>query len=342
MSIRDARSLPSHIQAKLRERAVELFLAKVKQVTIASKLGVTTQAVGRWIKAYKTGGKMALKPKSKGRPKGVLLRPWQSAQVVKDIRNYCPDDLGLPFFLWTREGVSVLIKRKFNITLSKWTVGRYLKNWGFSCQKPVRRAIEQNPLAIQTWLTSTYPAIQRKANKEKAEILWGDEMGLRSDHHTGKSYGIVGKTPVLKRTGKRFGCNMISAISNQGTLRFMVFRGSFNIDLFLSFLRRLVRQHKRKVFLIVDRHPVHKSKKVEKWLKEHVSQVEIFFLPGYCPELNPDELLNQDVKSQALSKKRPASQDEMLKCVISHLRMRQKQPDVVKSFVEKIHASYVA
>lgn len=342
MTIQDARSLPSHVQRKLRERALELFLKGTAQVKIAATLGVTRQAVGNWVKAYKLAGKGALKGKQQGRPKGVSLKPWQAAQVVKIIRNYCPDEVELPFYLWTRDAVSMLIKRRYNLTLSKWTVGRYLRNWGFSPQKPMRRSIEQNPLSIKNWLTVTYPSIQRRAKREKAEILWGDEMGLRSDHQTGKTYGIRGKTPVVRRTGKRFGCNMISAISNQGTLRFMVFRESFKVDVFITFLRRLTRNSAKKVFLIVDQHPVHKAKKVKKWLKEHEGKVQIFFLPGYCPELNPDELLNHDVKSQALSKRRPTSQDEMLECVISHLRMRQKQPEIVKRFVEKIHASYAA
>lgn len=342
MVTQDARSLPSHIQSKLRERAIKLFLEKIPQVKIAERLGVTRQAVGKWIKAYKIGGNESLKAKSKGRPKGTTLLPWQAAQIVKKIRNYCPDECGLPFFLWTRDAVSKLILSMLNISLSKWTVGRYLKNWGFSSQKPIRRAVEQDPKAIENWLKSTYPSIQRKAKRQGAEILWGDEMGLRSDHQTGKTYGIIGKTPVVKRTGKRFSCNMISAISNQGTLRFMVFRGSFKVDVFITFLRRLVRQRSRKLFLIVDQHPVHKSKKVKKWLTRYSDKMEIFYLPGYCPELNPDELLNQDVKSQALSKKRPRSQDEMLDCIVGHLRMRQKQPGVVKSFVEKIHTSYAA
>lgn len=342
MSTQDARSLPSQIQSKLRERAIELFLKKIPQVEIAERLGVTRQAVGNWVKAYKSNGRRALKPKPKGRPKGIKLKPWQSAQVVKMIRNYFPDDIGLPFSLWTRDAVSALIKKRFNLTLSKWTVGRYLKNWGFSSQKPIRRAIEQNPYSIEKWLKDTYPRIQRQAKREKAEILWGDEMGLRSDHQTGKTYGIRGQTPVVKRTGKRFGCNMISAISNQGTMRFMVFRESFKVDVFIKFLRRLIRERTKRVFLIIDQHPVHKSKKTNKWLKQYERQIKVFFLPGYCPELNPDEFLNHDVKSQALSKHRPESQDEMLKCIVNHLRMRQKQPEVVKRFVNKIYAPYAA
>lgn len=340
MNAQDARSLPSHVQMSIRKTAVELFLKGRTQLDIASILGVTRQAVGRWIKAYKTGGKAVLKAKQKGRPKGCSLKPWQAAQVAKSIRNYCPDELGLPFYLWTREAVATLINHLFNLTLSRWTVGRYLKRWGFSFQKPIRRAIEQNPESIQKWLTTIYPAIQSQAKRESAEILWGDEMGLRSDHQTGKTYGVRGTKTIVKRTGKRFGCNMISVISNQGTLRFMVFRESFKINIFLTFLRRLVRQQTKKIFLIVDQHPVHRSKKVCNWLKKHVKQIQVFFLPGYCPELNPDELLNQDVKGQALSKQRPTSQDEMLKCVINHLRMRQKQPAIIKRFVAKIYTSY--
>lgn len=340
MRTQDARSLPSHIQKAIRERAVKLFLDGTKQVDIAEKLGVTRQAVGKWVRAYKTGGGGALKTKKQGRPKGIALAPWQSAQIVKQIRNYCPDELGLPFFLWTREAVSLLIKSRFGIAFSKWTVGRYLKRWGFSSQKPCRRAIEQNPKAVEKWLTNRYPSIRRRANGEGAEILWGDEMGLRSDHTTGKTYGIRGKTPVLRRTGKRFSCNMISAISNKGTLRFMVFRDSFKVDVFIGFLRRLVRQMNRKVFLIVDQHPVHKARKVKAWLKRHEGAIELFYLPGYCPELNPDELLNQDVKSQALKSRRPTSQDELVDSVISHLRRRQKQPELVSKFVSKVHASY--
>lgn len=342
MATKDARSLPSHVQRSIREHSIKLFSKGATQISIAAKLGVTRQAVGKWVKAYKTGGEAAIKAKPQGRPKGGSLEPWQSAQVVKIIRNYYPNDLGMPFFLWTREAVSMLIFQKTGLTLSKWTVGRYLRKWGFSSQKPMRQAIEQNPNAIKNWLKYTYPAIKRQSRCEKGEILWADEMGLRSDHQTGKTYSIKGKTPVVKRTGKRFGCNMISAISNQGTLRFMVFRKSFTGDLFIGFLRRLGRQRTKKVFLIVDQHPVHKSKKVKDWLTKHESKVKLFFLPSYCPELNPDELLNNDTKSQAFSKRRPRSQDEMLNSVISHLRMRQKQPHIVMRFVKRIHTSYAS
>ena len=161
---------------------------------------------------------------------------------------YCPDELSMPFFLWTRDSISSLIHQKFNIKLSKWTVGRYLDKWGFSPQKPARRAIEQNPQAIEKWLKVEYPTIQKLSGKEKATIHWGDEMGLRSDHNVGRTYGKKGQTPIVKRTGNRFSCNMISSITNLGKLNFMVFHESFTQDIFLKFLKRLIRQWDRKVF----------------------------------------------------------------------------------------------
>ena len=247
----------------------------------------------------------------------------------------------MPFFLWTRESIGLLIKKKFNIKLSKWTVGRYLANWGFSPQKPARRAMEQNPKAIENWFKVEYPAIQKLAKKEKATISWGDEMGLRSDHNVGRTYGIKGETPVVKRTGNRFSCNMISVITNLGKLSFMVFHENFTEDVFLKFLKKLICKSPRKIFLIVDNHRSHKSKKVKSWLKENVEHIRLYYLPSYCPELNPDEFLNQDVKSH-LGKQRLQTKTEMIKMLNSHLKMRQKQPNIIQNFVKGCHPRYAA
>lgn len=265
---------------------------------------------------------------------------WQAATTVRLICCRCPDQLQLPFTLWTREAVQCLLAKRFKISVSIWTVGRYLKNWGFTPQKPVRQAYERNPKAVQTWLEREYPAIRRRAQREKAEIHWGDEMGLRSDHQAGTTYGRKGKTPVVPGTGKRFGCNMISAITNRGHLSFMVFKQRFTADVMIEFLRRLVRQSHRKVFLIVDGHPVHRSGKVKEWVEKHRSQIRLFFLPGYCPELNPDELLNQDVKTNALGRERPRNQPEMIRKVRSYLRSTQRQPHIVRSYFESEQVAY--
>ena len=157
-------------------------------------------------------------------------------------------------------------------------------------------------------------------------------MGLRSDHQTGCSYGVKGQTPVIRGTGKRFRCNMLSTITPRGQLTFMVFTGNFNWKVLLKFLRRLVRQAEAKIFLIMDRHPAHRKAEVQQWLANHAHQIQMFFLPPYSPELNPDEMLNQDVKSNALGRKRPATQQEMIVDLMAYLRRRQRQPEVVKRY----------
>ena len=342
MKIRDARSLPAVAQQDLRRKAAKAVLDGKKQVEVARILGITRQAVGKWVKAHREGGAKALRAKPKGRPKGGALFPRQAAQITKAIVDRCPEQLKLPFYLWTREAVAQLIERRFGIRLSIWTVGRYLARWGFTPQKPVRRAFEKSPEQVRHWLEQKYPAIRRQAKREGAEIYWGDEMGLRSDHAAGRSYGRRGQTPVIPGTGQRFGCNMISAITNRGRLNFMVFKKRFRVDVFLDFLKRLVRQTKRKAFLIVDGHPVHRSKKAKTWSKKQSHRIRLFFLPSYSPELNPDEMLNQDIKSNAVGRRRARNQDELVSNVRGYLRSRQRQPHMVKKYFEESHVQYAA
>ena len=259
MKIKDARSLPSAAQEDIRLKVLKAIQGGKKQVEAAELFGVTRQAVGRWVKKYREGGEKALRAKKKGRPKGRSLEPWQAAQIAKAVVDHYPEQLKLPFYLWTRDAVAELIEKRFGLRLSRWTVGRYLSRWGFRPQKPIRRAFEQDPEKVRYWLDTKYPEIQRKAIQHKAEIYWGDEMGLRSDHATGRSYGRKGQTPVIQGTGQRFKCNMISVITNRGKLYFMIFKESFSAQTFIDFLIRLVRQIAHPIFLIIDRHPVHRS-----------------------------------------------------------------------------------
>jgi transposase len=241
--------------------------------------------------------------------------------------------------------VGQLLERQFDLKVSVWTVGRYLRAWGLTPQKPLRRAYEQDPVAVARWLKEEYPALARRAQAEKALIHWGDEMGLRSDHQTGTSYGRKGQTPVIPGTGKRFRCNMISALTNRGQLSFMVFTRRFTAPVFLEFLGRLLRQpylRRRKCFLIVDGHPVHKSAAVRRWLEPRRERIELFYLPGYSPELNPDELVNQDVKSNALGRQRPEDQQQMMHLTRTYLRSTQRRPDIVRRYFEEEHVRYAA
>jgi len=233
-----------------------------------------------------------------------------------------------------------LIARRTGLHLSVWTVGRYLDHWGFTPQRPLRRAYEQNPAAVRRWLERDYPAIRERARRENAEIHWEDEMGVRSQDQRGRSYGRRGHTPAIPGTGKRFGCNLISTITNRGQMSFMVFQESFRSSVLLQFLRRLIRQTKRKVFLIWDRHPVHEAAAVDRWLRGHAARIEVFPLPTYSPELNPGEYLNQDVKSNAVRRRRPHDKPEMMLDLRTYLRSTQGHPEIVRSYFRHRSTKY--
>lgn len=342
MDATDARSLSADAQEDLRRRVVRAVKQGMSKAEAVRTFGVSKTAVFGWINAFRRGGERSLASRPRGRPKRSRLKAHQAATTVRILTDRCPDQLKLPFALWTREAVALLIERRWSLRLSVWTVGRYLKKWGFTPQKPLRRAYERNPQAVQAWLAEEYPAIVQKAKIQGAEIHWGDEMGLRSDHQTGTTYGRKGHTPVIPGTGQRFRCNMISTITNRGKLAFMVFTKRFTANVMIRFLRRLRRQARRKVFLVVDRHPVHRSGKVQRWLETHANDIELFFLPGYSPDLNPDELLNQDVKSNALGRQRPSNSAEMIDNLRSYLRSTQRQPQVVINYFQHESVSYAA
>lgn len=339
---RDARSLPATAQEDLRCRVMRALRGGLGISAAARTFRVSRQAIYGWKVLWKNGGPSAMKPRSRGRPRRIQLKPHQAATAVRLIVGRCPDQLRLPFMLWTRNAVRLLFERRFGIVMSIWTVGRYLAHWGLTPQKPLRRAFEQNPRAVAHWLRIEYPAIRAKARREGAEIHWGDEMGVRSDHQAGTSYGRMGITPVVPGTGLRFRCNMISTVTNRGKLSFMVFTARFTNKIFLVFLGRLLRHSGRKIFLIVDRHPVHRAKQIRAWLDLHRDQISLYYLPPYSPSLNPDEYLNQDVKSNAVGRKRPRNTEELLRNVRGYLRGTKNKPNKVKRYFEAKSVQYAA
>jgi len=338
----DTRRLSPDGQESVRRTVVAAVQGGMTQSEAARMFGVSRTSINTWLSKFAQGGVRALKSKPRGRPRTLRLVGWQAANVVRLIEGGCPDQLRLPFALWTRQAVRQLLSNRFGLEVSIWTVGRYLAHWGLTPQKPLRRAYEQNPAAVKRWLREEYPAIRRRAQREKAEIHWGDEMGMRSDHSAGRSYGRRGRTPVIRGTGRRFGCNMISTVTNRGRLAFMVFKERFTAPVGIRFLRRLVRHSRRKVFLIVDRHPVHRSAAVRRWVESHSADIRLFFLPEYSPELNPDEYLNNDVKTNAVGRQRPENQVEMIEQVRSYLRQTQGRPALVRNYFRHQDVAYAA
>jgi transposase len=275
---KDNRTLSPEQQEVIRIKAVEAVLAGMPQAEAARIFGVSQWSVCQWMKKARKKGASALEARKRGGQKQPLLTPLQSTAILRLIQDKHPEQLKLPFVLWTREGVQQLIEQKYSIRLAIRTIGDYLDRWEMTPQKPVARAYEQNPEAVKTWLEEEYPKIKQKAIQEDGVIFWEDEMGLRSEHQSGTSYAPKGQTPVVKKTGKRFKCNMIFVLSNTGRLHFSLFQGSFVNIRFIAFLKRLIQQNNgRKVFLILDGHPVHRAKAVQKWLegKENVFHARI-------------------------------------------------------------------
>jgi transposase len=341
----DTRSLSGEAQAALRNRAVQAVLDGMTQAEAARVFRVHPNAVNRWIRRYREGGFPGLAEQRRGRRPGdqAALTEYQQQEVIALVRDSTPDQLGLAGFLWTRDAVAELLAQRYGLWLAPTTVGGYLRGWGFSPQPPQHRALEQNPVAVARWLAEAFPAIRAQARQEGGVVLWLDEMGVRSDAAAGRSWAPVGRTPVIKRTGKRFRVNMISAISNQGLLRFRLFTGSFTGAVFIDFLRRLLCDcGGRKLHLIVDGHPVHRAKLVSAWVGRHAERIELHLLPGYSPELNPVELLNHDVKANAAGRRRPRSAGELRQELHGYLRRRQRQPAILVRFFDHPTTRYAA
>ena len=311
---------------------------------IGTLLEVHYNTVGRWVCTSEFEGKGALRSAKGGRKKGGSrnLTPRQEKEIQKLITDKTPDQLKMPFALWTRRAVCELVEERFAVRLPERTCGEYLKRWDFTAQCPSRRNYEQNPEAVQRWIEQEYPGIAARAKQEGAEIHWGDETGVRNDCQHGRGFAPVGRTPLVRNSSKRFSVNMISSITNQGKVRWMVYRDSFNAAVFSKFLNRVIKGTSRKIILIVDNLRVHHCKPVKEWVGRHADKIKLEFLPSFSPEHNPDEYLNCDLKAALGKKPSPRSQADLETNLKGRMRMLSKSPKRTASYFEANHISYAA
>jgi len=332
----DGRSESNDVLDALRLRAVHARELGYAVVDIAAILGVREGTVSRWCSRSDQGGQEALPGDRTGRPTGSgrLLTGEQEQRIQEAIETKGPQELGITSALWTRQAVGELIQKRTGLRLPIRTVGEYLKRRGFTPQKPVRKAYKQDPEAVAEWLEKEYPQIERRATREDGEIHWGDETGVRSTCQHSRGYARPGETPELIVPGNRFIVNLISTVTDQGKVRWMIYTGKMNAALFIVFLTRLIAGATKKVFLIVDHLSVHEAAVVDEWLADQADRIEVFYLPKYAPERNPDEYLNGDVEANIKTDGLPKDREQLRGKLHRFMQRLAKLPARVASYFE--------
>jgi transposase len=345
MEKEDARKQTREVLHERRKQVIRLHRKGMPVMQIVEHSGLSWYAVNAAVKRYAAGGASALKPAVRGKKQGGgrVLSEAQEAAVRQIICDKRPEQMKMGFALWNRAAVMQLIERECGIKLSVRGVGNYLKRWGFTPQKPIKKAYEQRPEAVQNWLNEEYPAIEKRAKAEGAEVHWGDETAVVNTDVRGRSYAPAGKTPVTFAVGgTRQKLSMIATVTNQGKTRWMIIDEAFNSDKLIEFLEALVKDAAKKVFLILDNLRVHHSKPVKAWVEERKDKIELFYLPSYSPELNPEERLNADLK-HALYTKVPVRTKAKLKAATTeHMQILEKSPERVKKFFQDARVKYAA
>jgi transposase len=348
MEMIDMRKLTPEARQERRRQVIKLRRAGWTYEAIAANLGLSRTGVFDICKRFDAGGAKALLDRPTGRPVGVLraLSKDQEHDIRRLVIDRTPDQLKMDFALWTRQAVLRLIEQRCGVRLTPQGVGLYLRRWGFTPQKPIRRAYEQQPAAVKRWLDEQYPAIEHRARLEGAEIHWADETGLRSDDVRGRSYAPMGQTPEIKVNQRREGLSLISSVTNRGKVRFKVFEGAMHAAILIDFMKRLVQEVRKgnsgKVFLVLDNLKVHHARAVQAWLQQNKEDIEVFYLPSYSPELNPDEMLNANLKAAVTAKAPNRRKGQLKQAAIGHLRHLQKSPAKVRQFFLKESVKYAA
>ncbi|MFI1419138.1 IS630 family transposase [Streptomyces sp. NPDC020731] len=338
----DARHLSPSAQEALRLRAVAASMAGRDREDVAAVFGVSLKAVDGWRAKWPAGGREALVMRPRGKPVGVhqVLGEADQAAVRQAVLDHRPCDLELSGQLWTRRLVGDLVAKLYRVRLTEPGVGKYLKRWGLSFQRPDKRTVEQHPEAVARRQQEAWPKIHAKAKKDGGGILFADQVGIRSGQVTGRTWGEKGKTPVVRRSGKRFPVNAVSAISTKGRTHFMVFTEGFTAEVMCRFLQRIAGHFGHKVHLVVDGHSAHRSRKVRDWLAAHSDDVELHFLPPYSPELNPDEPVNADLKHNLPKQHRAHDQAELASEARRFFHRRRRQPHIIRGCFGGPHVRY--
>lgn len=336
----DGRFLPHTSLETIRRLAWKRVQAGEKPSDVVKSFGFARTTIYRWLRAALAGGEDALaERRATGRPS--LLTDKQKARVRVWISGKDPRQYGFDFGLWTRSIIADLIEKKLGIGMSVTAVGRLLAELDITPQKPLRRAYERDPEAIARWQREEFPAIRARAKQRGAKIFFLDEAGIRSDVPLGRTWAPRGETPVVPTSGQRQSVNAISAVNAAGEFWYEVYTERLNARYFLTLLKSFMRRRRSPVFLVLDRHPAHIARLVANYVQEQEGFRELHFLPGYAPDLNPDEFVWNHVKSHGTSK-RPLYKNESLRNRLKRdLEAIKATPALVRSFFAAASVAYV-
>ena len=340
MEKKDGRALPHAVREEIRKRAVSRVLDGESPEVVIESLGFHRSRIYDWLNQYRQRGEAGLETKPiPGRPKKFDDELW--ADELRELIRNDPRQLDFHDALWTRAMIRELLRRHFNAKVSERTVGNILKRLDITVQRPRLKAVEQDPAVVQRWLEEEWPAIRKAAKADNAVIFFGDESNLRSDAHRGTTWGIKGETPVVAKTGRRFSLNLISALSPLGELRFMVTDQRVNAATFIDFLRRLLVNAERPIYLVLDGHPVHRSKKMHDFVETQEGNLRLFFLSPYSPELNPDELVWNVIKGQVSGRTVVEDKQTLRRLVRGALRRLQRSTEKLKKLFHEPNVAYI-
>ena len=340
----NARQATTEEQYQIRKSIIRLLKDGKSGREIAKLLDVSEGHVSNTKKAYEKYGIVGIKIKARGRRVGGhrKLSSEQEHKIREIIIDKNPEQLKIPGCMWTRNNIRELIRQFYGIILPLSTLGYYLSRWGFSVQRPSKRSYKQDGKKIANWLEVEFLGISERSRKENAEIFFGDETGVQNTANYTRGYAPIGKTPVVRMESKKMKINMLSAISNRGKLRFVLYKDNMNSDKLIDFMRRLIKESSRKVFLVLDNLRVHHSRKVRAWLEKHKDKIEVFYLPPYSPEYNPAEFLNSDLKRNIGNRAMLRSKADVEHNVRSHMKSLQLKPMKIRSFFQAPSTSYAA
>jgi transposase len=335
----DGRSLDHRTLEHLRRLAVQRVESGEKPSAVVRSLGFCRTSIYKWLRTYRRRGEEGLASHKSDGP-APKLTDSQKRQVRTWIVGKDPRQWGFDFGLWTRKIVQQMILDKFGVSLTLPSVGHQLTSLQITPQKPLRRAYERDEAAVTKWKEATYPHLRRRARKNGAEIFFLDEAGIRSDSALGRSYGLKGRTPVVKTSGKRQSINAISAVNSKGAFWYNVYSGKLNAALFIHFLRDFMRRRRKAVYLVLDGLPAHKTKTVEAYVQSTQGKLELHFLPTYAPDTNPDEFVWNHLKQNGTSKKPLRANESLKDRVTADLSTIQSDPALVRSFFMAASVAY--